>query len=132
MTVIEVPRWKRMRSVLTYRGGEGHWSWLLHRVTGLGVVLFLFLHILDIWLVGMGREVFERFLFLYHSPVGKVMEVFLLFGVLFHAVNGARIILIDLVPGMERHQKSIVYLETVILLAVFVPAAWVTLRGLVP
>ena len=122
--------WRSMRTVVTYRGREGQWSWLLHRLSGLGVVLFLYLHILDIWLIGLGREVFERFLFLYHNPVAKVFEVFLIFGVLFHALNGGRIILVDLWPGMARHQRRLVAIETVILLGVLIPAAWVTLRGL--
>ena len=130
MTTLTVPRWKRMLGVLTYRGREGQWSWLLHRVAGLGVVLFLGLHILDIWLIGMGEEVFKQFLVLYHHPVARVGEVFLIFGVLFHALNGARIILIDLWPGMIRHQRRLVYLETVLLLLVLIPTAWVTLVGL--
>lgn len=129
-TTIHYPLWKRMLGVLSYRGREGQWSWLLHRLAGLGVALFLFLHILDIWLIGMGPQVFERFLFLYHHPIAKVFEVFLLFGVLFHAVNGARIILIDLWPGMIQHQRRLVYIEVIVMLAVLVPAAWITLAGL--
>ena len=123
--------WRRMLNVLTYRGREGQWSWLLHRAAGLGILIFLYLHVFDIWLMGFGPEVFNRFLFLYSGPSFKVLEVFLIFGVLFHAVNGARIILIDFVPGMTRHQRKLVWIETAIMLAVLVPAAWVTLRGIV-
>jgi len=32
---------------LGYRGREGQWSFLLHRITGLGTGLFLTIHILD-------------------------------------------------------------------------------------
>ena len=124
------PLWKRMSNALTYRGREGQWSWLLHRLAGLGIMLFLLLHILDIWLIGLGEEVFNRFLFLYHNPVAKVFEVFLIFGVLFHAVNGARIILIDFWPGAARHQRKLFWIETVIMLAVLIPAAWVTLESI--
>ena len=45
-----------------YRGREGQWAWMLHRITGLGVVFFLLLHIFDIFLMAAGREVFEDFL----------------------------------------------------------------------
>jgi succinate dehydrogenase / fumarate reductase cytochrome b subunit len=48
-------------TLLRYRGGSGQWTWLLHRAAGLGVVLFLTLHIFDIWLIGLGRDTFERF-----------------------------------------------------------------------
>lgn len=122
--------WRRLLGILRYRGREGQWSWVLHRAAGLGIVLFLYLHIFDIWLIGLGEEVFNEFLFLYNHPVFKVFESFLIFGVLFHAVNGARIILIDLVPGMARHQRRLVYIETAIMLVVLVPTIWVTLEPL--
>ena len=41
---------------LTYRGGPGHWSWVLHRLSGIGVFLFLLIHIVDISLIGWGPQ----------------------------------------------------------------------------
>jgi len=41
---------------LTYRGGPGHWSWVLHRLTGVGVFLFLLIHIVDISIIGWDRR----------------------------------------------------------------------------
>ena len=130
MAVRETSRWRRMLSVFSYRGREGQWSWLIHRVAGLGILSFLLLHIFDIWLMGMGEEVFNEFLFLYSAPPFKVLEVFLIFGVLFHAVNGARIIIIDFWPGATRYQRQIFWVEVAIVTAVMVPATWVTLRSL--
>jgi succinate dehydrogenase / fumarate reductase cytochrome b subunit len=130
MTAYELGKWRKMRSVFTYRGREGQWSWLIHRVAGLGVLLFLLLHILDIWLMGLGESVFNQLLILYTWPPFKVMEVFLIFGVLFHAVNGARIIIIDFWPGSTRYHRQMVWVEVVILAVAMVPLAWVTLEGL--
>ncbi len=90
---------------ITYRGKDGHYAWLLHRAGGLGIVLFLFLHILDIFLVGVGEDVFEFFLFIYHSPPAKVFVMALLFGVFFHAFNGVRIILVDFWPDRFSNLK---------------------------
>ena len=42
-----------------YKGQSGMWSWLLHRVTGLGILLFLFVHIVDISLLGFGPVVYD-------------------------------------------------------------------------
>src|SRR5690606_40253944 len=75
---------------LRYRGRQGMWAWLLHRTTGLGILLFLLLHIFDIFLVAFGPEVFNALLFIYRAWWARVLEVFLLFGVLFHALNGDR------------------------------------------
>lgn len=121
---------QRVTNLITYRGREGQWSWLIHRVAGVGIVAFLYLHIWDIWLMGLGKREFERFLFLYRNPFFKMFEVMLIFGVLFHAVNGARIILLDFWPGATRHQRKLVWIETAIMLAVLVPTVWVTLEGL--
>ncbi|MBM2843086.1 MAG: sdhC, partial [Anaerolineales bacterium] len=43
MTTLRVP----LEGSLHYRGREGQWAYLLHRVTGLGTLLFLTIHILD-------------------------------------------------------------------------------------
>src|ERR1700733_13132125 len=71
---------------LTYRGGPGHWSWILHRLTGIGVFLFLLIHVVDISLIGWGPDVFNRLLFLYRNPVFRVGEVALMAGAIFHAL----------------------------------------------
>src|SRR5579875_3770564 len=42
--------WERMGEGLRYGGGVGQWSWLIHRLTGLGVLLFLVIHIVDTFL----------------------------------------------------------------------------------
>jgi succinate dehydrogenase / fumarate reductase cytochrome b subunit len=115
------------RSWLSYRGGSGYLLWALHRVTGLGLLLFLALHIVDIFLLAFGPAAFEHLLVLYTSPPGRLMEIFLLFGVLFHAVNGLRIIVQDLFTKSwerQRHDRLIV-VQLVVFLLIFLPAAWI-------
>jgi succinate dehydrogenase / fumarate reductase cytochrome b subunit len=114
-------------SMLRYRGREGHWAWVLHRMSGLGVMLFLLLHITDIFLLAFGPKVFNTWLFLFKSPPFRVLEVFLIFGVLFHAVNGLRVILMDFVHGIGRYQHVIFWIEAVVVAVVFIPAAVITL-----
>jgi len=113
---------------LVYRGREGQWAYLVHRVAGLGVLLFLALHIFDIYLLGFGPEVFNALLFLYKGPAARVLEVFLLFGLLFHALNGLRIIVQDFFPPLMRHHKRLFYFEVVVFTVVFLPAATMMLN----
>ncbi len=114
-----------LRSWIGYRGGSGYLLWLLHRATGLGVLMFLALHIVDIFLLGFGEDVFNKLLFLYRAPWARAMEVFLLFGVTFHAMNGLRIIIQDAFPRTWLHQRRLVAVEVVLFLAVFLPVAWI-------
>ena len=113
-----------MREIYTYRGGPGMIAWALHRLAGLGVILFLALHIFDIFLMGAGPDVFNRLLFLYSAPVFRSAEIFLVFGLLYHALNGLRIITLDLFPRTARFQVQLWYVQMVIFVVVFVPLAY--------
>lgn len=84
---------------LTYRGGEGQISFLLHRVTGLGVLFFLAIHIIDTALVYFAPQLYEYAIELYRSTAFMVGEIGLVFCVLFHGLNGLRIAYCDLFPA---------------------------------
>jgi succinate dehydrogenase / fumarate reductase cytochrome b subunit len=90
-------------------------------------MLFLLLHVTDIFLVSLGAEVFNSALFLYKATPFRVLEVFLIFGLLFHAANGLRVILLDFLPNLGRYQRAMFWIEAVVVAAVFIPAAVVTL-----
>lgn len=108
---------------LTYRGGPGHWSWLLHRLTGIGVFLFLLIHIVDIAIIGWGPAVFNKLLFLYRAPAFRVGEVALVGSVIFHAVNGVRICIIDFWPQTMAFHRRLTYAVGVVFIVLFIPAA---------
>jgi len=112
-----------MRQIYTYRGGPGMIAWALHRVAGVGIVLFLALHIFDIFLMGAGRETFDSLLILYRHPLFRTTEILLLFGLLYHALNGLRLIILDLVPSSARFQTKLWYVQMVIFLVIFIPLA---------
>ena len=70
-----------------YRGQSGQWSWLLHRVTGLAVLLFLLIHIVDITLIGFGPKVYNDALEVFGNPIVRVISLALIGAVLYHAFN---------------------------------------------
>ncbi len=92
-----------------YRGQSGQWSWLLHRVTGLAVLLFLLIHIVDITLIGFGPKVYNDSLQVFGNPLVRVISLALIGAVLYHAFNGIRIIIIDFWPGGYRYQRAMFY-----------------------
>lgn len=112
--------------VLRYRGGLGQWAWAIHRAAGLGVLAFLLLHVFDIFLVTLGEEAFNWPLeFLYKSWPARILEIFLLFGLLYHAMNGVRIILADFMPvfASRRIARMSFYIQMLAFLVIFIPAA---------
>jgi succinate dehydrogenase / fumarate reductase cytochrome b subunit len=108
---------------LTYRGGPGHWSWLLHRLAGIGVFLFLLIHIVDISIIGWGPTVFNKLLFLYRAPVFRVGEVGLVAAVLYHAINGLRICISDFWPETMAFHRKLSYAVAIIFAIFFIPTA---------
>lgn len=119
-----------LREWLRYRGREGMWAWILHRVTGLGVMFFLIWHILDIFLMALGPEEFNRFLALYKAAPFRVLEVFLVFSVIFHAFNGARIIIMDFAPGLMDYEARLFWVVLALSVIITVPAGILMLAPL--
>jgi succinate dehydrogenase / fumarate reductase cytochrome b subunit len=111
-----------MMEGLRYRGREGQWSWILHRLTGLGIFAFLALHILDIYLILLGPEPFNTLATIYHHPLARVGHIFLFFSLLWHAFNGARITMLDFRPHLWKHQRQAVQIQVVLFLVIFVPS----------
>ena len=106
-----------------YKGGIGQWSWVAHRVTGVGIIAFLFGHIVDTFAIGFGPELYNETVSLYKQWWFTPAEVVLIGAVIYHALNGLRIILFDFYPGLALQQKKFAYAELVLFVAAFVPAA---------
>jgi succinate dehydrogenase / fumarate reductase cytochrome b subunit len=95
-----------LTETLRYRGAIGQWSWLLHRISGLGVVVFLLIHVIDTsWAVFYPR-LYEEAIAVYQTPVFTIGEFLLVACVVYHAYNGLRIVILDYRPRLWRYQQS--------------------------
>lgn len=107
-----------------YRGQSGQWSWLLHRITGLGVLLFLLIHIVDITLIGFGPTVYNNSIAVFSAWPVRLLSLALIGSVLYHAFNGVRIILVDFWPAAYKYQKQMFYLVLAVTIISFIPMAF--------
>lgn len=107
-----------------YRGQTGMWAWLLHRVAGLGVLLFLLVHIVDISLLGFGPNVYNEGIALFGTTIVRIISLALIAAVLYHAFNGTRIMLVDFVPWCARYQKALFWTVLVVTIVCFLPMAY--------
>jgi succinate dehydrogenase / fumarate reductase cytochrome b subunit len=111
-----------------YRGREGMWSWILHRVSGVGVLLFLFIHIVDTALIGWGPHVYDSVTKIYHTwTIFLVLQFFLIGAVLFHAFNGLRVLMIDFWPKGYRYQRQLFYGATGLTILAMIPTGYLLL-----
>lgn len=123
---------KAMTNLVTYRGGVGQLSFILHRITGLGILLFLLIHVVDTSLVFFFPSLYADAIAIYRSVPFMIGEIFLVFSVIFHGVNGARIAIFDLYlvkswEGKTPH-NSVVW-TLVISILLWLPAVFIMGRS---
>ena len=92
-----------------YRGNEGMWSWVGHRITGVVIFFFLLVHVLDTSLVRVSPEAYDAVIGTYQNPLMAVGEVGLVAAIVFHAFNGLRIILVDFWKGGTKYHKQMLW-----------------------
>jgi succinate dehydrogenase / fumarate reductase cytochrome b subunit len=107
--------------LLRYRGGEGMLAWAFHRISGVAIWAFLVLHVIDIFLVGAAPDTYDTLLAIYAHPVGIVLEWLLGAAVLYHALNGLRIIVMDFWPALTRYHRQLWYASWVLFFIIGIP-----------
>lgn len=110
-----------------YRGGAGQWAFIAHRTSGFLVFFFLLLHVVDVSLVNVDPALYNQISQLYGNVVLRLFEASLLFALLFHALNGLRIVLIDFFPWVAPRQRQLLLGVVGLTLAAGVPGGIVIL-----
>ncbi|MBU4464466.1 MAG: succinate dehydrogenase, cytochrome b556 subunit [Actinobacteria bacterium] len=107
-----------------YRGREGMWSWVLHRITGVAIFFFLLVHILDTALIRVSPEAYNAVIGTYKNPIMGIGEIVLVGAIAYHAYNGLRIMAVDFWSKGAKYQRQLwwgVWGLWVITMAGFVP-----------
>ncbi|MDN3937777.1 MULTISPECIES: succinate dehydrogenase, cytochrome b556 subunit [unclassified Arthrobacter] len=92
-----------------YRGREGMWSWVGHRVTGVVIFFFLLVHVLDTSLVRVSPEAYNAVIGSYKNPLMALGETGLVAAIVFHAFNGLRIIAVDFWKKGAKYQRQMLW-----------------------
>lgn len=103
------PKTVRRPAGTLYRGREGMWSWVAHRITGVLIFVFLLVHVLDTALVRVSPEVYNTVIDHYKNPIMGLGEAGLVAAVLFHALNGIRVMLVDFWSNGPRWQRQMLW-----------------------
>lgn len=82
----------------------GMLAFMIHRLTGIGLVVYLYLHLWILNTLRQGSQAWDTFLQMMRSPMVLLLDAVLLFGILFHGLNGLRLSLVGLGIGL-RWQK---------------------------
>lgn len=129
MAVAADPTRPSVRPVQRYKLRVGMFAWILHRITGLALVGYLVLHIWGLKAI-TNPDAYNALIASYHAPVFKVGEFLLLGAVIYHALNGLRIVLIDFV-GWSPNQKRLFWTLGAVAAVLFVVGGYPSIAALV-
>jgi succinate dehydrogenase / fumarate reductase cytochrome b subunit len=104
------------------------WSWVAHRITGVAVFFFLFVHVLDTALVRVSPEAYDLVIASYKTPIVNLLEVGLVGAVLYHALNGLRIILVDFWAKGPKYQRQMLWAVVGVWVVLMVPGTFFMLK----
>jgi succinate dehydrogenase / fumarate reductase cytochrome b subunit len=96
-----------------FKRDVGMWAFALNRITGLGLVLYLFLHLVVLSLLLGGPAAWDSFISLARSPAFLMLDVILLAGMLIHGLNGVRVTLVGLGFAVEGQKGLFLFLMVV-------------------
>ncbi|MBI1843599.1 MAG: succinate dehydrogenase, cytochrome b556 subunit [Actinobacteria bacterium] len=113
---------------VVYKGKTGQWAFVTHRVTGFLVFMFLLLHIVDVSLVNIDADLYNEVHELYGHIVLRLFEVGLLFALVFHALNGLRIVVLDFFPGAIAKERTMTVIVVVVTILAVVPGGYIIIR----
>jgi succinate dehydrogenase cytochrome b556 subunit len=112
-----------------YSGGTGQYAWALHRASGIGILFFLLVHIIDISLIGLGSAIYDASVEFYARPVLLPMEVLLVGAVVYHTLNGIRIMTIDFTKTGYRQERTSFAIVMILTIILTLPSAWIIFRA---
>ncbi len=75
---------------------RGQVAYCCHRISGMAIFVFLCLHILNVGVISISHAMYNEIHAIYSSAPMRLMESGLLLAILFHALNGLRLIVLDL------------------------------------
>ncbi|CUT04101.1 succinate dehydrogenase, cytochrome b556 subunit [Candidatus Kryptobacter tengchongensis] len=106
--------------VASYKKESGGWAWIIHRISGLALTAYLYVHIYALSTLTKGKEAFDAEMALFQKPLFKLLEWLLFAFVLAHTLNGIRIVLVDFGKGAYYHKKAFAYLMIIGIIAFLV------------
>jgi succinate dehydrogenase / fumarate reductase cytochrome b subunit len=116
-----------IRDGLRYQGGGPMLAWLFHRLSAIGILLFVGLHVLASYTSQETGAGWAKWInSVYMSPW---LQVIVAFCVIYHAMNGMRIVLLDLFPGFLRFQREAIWVQWALILPLFILTALLIVMG---
>ncbi|HVM25907.1 MAG TPA: succinate dehydrogenase, cytochrome b556 subunit [Candidatus Limnocylindrales bacterium] len=121
-----------MIKLFGYQVSWAQLAWFGHRASGIGVLVFLFLHIVETSTVLLGPEVYDFTQTFYANLPAKIGEVVLMAALVYHALNGLRVIAMDFWPSLTVWYRPLTYGVIAATIIAMVPLGLIILSSYLP
>ncbi|HEX7224549.1 MAG TPA: succinate dehydrogenase, cytochrome b556 subunit [Candidatus Limnocylindria bacterium] len=120
-----------MINLFGYRVSWAQLAWFGHRASGLGVLFYLFMHVVETSTVLFGPEVYNAAVGIFKNLPARLGEVLLMAAVVYHALNGIRVIAMDFWPGLTVYYRPLTYGVIVATVVSMIPLGLIMIRPFV-
>ena len=121
-----------MITLFGYRVSWAQLAWFGHRASGLGVLLYLFMHIVETSMVLFGPDVYDAAVGIFKNLPARLGEVVLMAAVVYHALNGLRVIAMDFWPSLTMYYRPLTYGVIAATLIAMVPLGIIMITPFMP
>lgn len=118
--------------VVSYRVSWAQLAWFGHRLSGIGVLVYLFIHIVETSMVTLGPEVYDATLGLFRNLPIRLGEIVLMAALVYHSLNGLKVILLDFVPAATIWYRPLTYGVVIATAVAMVPLSILMVAPYVP
>ncbi len=130
-----VPRGEKHFDVINLFGYRVSWAqlaWFGHRASGLGVLLYLFMHIVETSTLLLGPDVYDAAVGLFRNLPARLGEIVLMAALVYHALNGLRVIAMDFWPSLTVYYRPLTFGVIGATIVAMVPLAFIMIRPFSP
>ncbi|MFE3755596.1 succinate dehydrogenase, cytochrome b556 subunit [Nocardia tengchongensis] len=104
-----------------YRGGLAMWAAVGQRISGMVIYIFLLVHVADNLMLRVSPDAYDEVITSYKTIVMAIGEIGLVAALLGHALNGVRIVLIDLWGNGPRYARPMLWAVVALWVALMLP-----------
>lgn len=118
--------------VVRYRVSWAQLAWFGHRLSGIGILVYLFLHIVETSMVTLGPDVYDATLGLFRNLPIRLGEIVLMAALVYHSLNGLKVILLDFFPAATAWYRPLTFGVVIATVTAMIPLFFLMLAPYAP
>ena len=122
----------RLLRLFGYRVSWSQLAWFGHRLSGIGVLVYLFMHIVENATLAFGPDVYNTTQTWFHNLPVRLGEILLMAALVYHSLNGMRVVTMDFWPATTRWYRPATYGVILGTIAAMIPLSLIMITPYAP